>query len=59
MPKTAKKHSKPARRRGTAQVVEAIVGDKKRAIGLVSIENDGKDDQGRVMGTNGIAWRVA
>jgi hypothetical protein len=45
--------------KGTAKPVEAVVGDKRHVAGLVSIENNGQDGRGRVMGANGINWRLA
>lgn len=44
---------------GSAKPVEVAMGDKRRRAFLATIENDGRDATGRVMGSNGIAWRVA
>lgn len=53
------KSKKRTPKRGSSKPVEAIVGDKRKHAGFVSIENNGKDHLGRILGANGIAWRVA
>jgi hypothetical protein len=49
----------PKAGRGTETAVDVVVGDKRRHIGLVGIENHGRDERGRVVGTNGIKWVTA
>lgn len=58
----AKKNKKPgqqAPRRGSAAAVDVAIGDKRTRAFLATIENDGRDHLGRVVGTNGIKWAVA
>jgi len=57
MPK--RKHAPKPRRSGSATAVETVVGNKATHIGLVSIQNNGRDERGRVLGTNGMKWIVA
>lgn len=55
--KVRHKHRKPVSR-GREAAVDVVVGERGKHIGLVSIENHGRDEQGRVVGTNGIRWAV-
>jgi hypothetical protein len=61
MPKTERiSIAKPRpHRNGSATAVETVVGNKATHIGLVSIQNNGRDERGRVLGTNGMAWVLA
>lgn len=42
--------------RGTAAPAEVIVGDRRKVIGMVTIENHGRDERGALVGRNGIRW---
>lgn len=58
----AKRRNKPYRpqapRRGSASPVDVAVGNKATRAFLATIENDGRDEIGRIVGTNGIKWAV-
>ena len=44
---------------GCERPVDVVVGDKRRHAGMVSIENNGRDHRGAVVGTNGMRWVIA
>lgn len=46
-------------RKGSAKAAEVQLGDKRKRAFLASIENDGRDERGRIVGTNGIKWVIA
>ena len=51
--------NKSKQRKGTSAPADIVVGDKRKVIGLVSIQNDGRDERGAVLGTNGMRWVIA
>lgn len=59
MSKNKKQHRPQPRTRGTAGTVDAVVGNKASRAFLATIESDGRDERGRVLGPNGIKWVIA
>lgn len=49
---------KPPRRKGTMTADVVVQSSPTRAF-LATVEGVGRDEQGRVVGTNGIKWKVA
>lgn len=54
----SKKGRKPNRRKATMTADMVVQSSPTRAF-LATVEGVGRDEQGRVVGTNGIKWKVA